>query len=437
MFRCMTILAAFAFAAPVTADDWPQWLGPNRSSVSSETGWAEQFPDRGPKELWRIPIGGGYAGPAVADGRVYVMDYRHKAGEVANNPGVRNELQGSERVLCLDAKTGKEVWKYEYDCPYRVSYPAGPRCTPTVSDGKVYALGAMGNLTCLDAAEGTELWSKDFVKDYKAPVPQWGFCGHPLVDGQTLYCMVGGEGSIVVAFNKDTGEERWTALSAPDAGYAPPVMIAVGGTKQLIAMHPASVNSLNPETGKPNWSVPLKPNYGMSIATPRLEGDLLFASGIGDEAICVRLGADPSQAKELWRGDRDTGVYCANSTPFIAEGFIYGCDGETGAFICCDLKTGERKWSTYEPTAGERTVYGTAFIVKNGDHFYLFNDSGHLIIAKLSPEGYEEVSRAKILEPTNDAFGRPVVWTHPAFAERCCFARNDKELVCVSLNETP
>src|SRR5262249_45952270 len=146
--------------------------------------------------------------PAVAHGRVYVTD-RQLAQNTSNpsDPFQRGVIQGTERVLCLDEKSGKVLWKHEYDCPYTISYPAGPRATPVVSDGKVYSLGAEGNLLCLDAQKGKVLWSRDFKKDFDAKTPMWGFAGHPLLDGNRLICLVGGTGSVAVAFDKNTGKE--------------------------------------------------------------------------------------------------------------------------------------------------------------------------------------------------------------------------------------
>lgn len=437
VFRASLVLAGFAVLSlsHLRADDWPQWMGPQRDDVWRETGILGKFPEGGPKVLWRVPIAGGYAGPAVADGRVYVADYLLKEGDPRPDPGKRNKLKGMERVLCFDQQTGKPIWKHEYDCPYEVSYPAGPRVTPTVHQSKVYTLGTEGHLFCLDAAKGTVLWSKELKKEYKTETPQWGFCGHPLVDGKKLICLVGGEGSVAVAFDKDTGKELWRALSASEPGYCPPTMIEAGGKRQLLIWHAASLNSLDPETGKPYWEHPLKPDYGMSIAAPRKLGDLLYASGIGDVGVCLKLAKDKPGFEVVWKGDPKTGVYCANSTPFLEDGIIYGSDCQTGAFRAVNLATGQRLWESFQPTTGgnQRASSATAFVIKNGDRFILFAETGHLIIAKLTPKGYEEISRAKILEPTGDAFGRPVVWSHPAFAGKCCFARNDKELVCVSL----
>src|SRR5947209_6600680 len=298
------VLFLALLASPVLADDWPQWLGPKRDSVWRETGIVDTFPAGGPKVLWRAPISGGFAGPAVADGRVYVADYV-TAGDVQKETYDRTNFTGKERLLCLDAKTGKELWKHEYDCKYTVSYPIGPRCTPTVADGKVYFLGTEGNLTCLDAAKGDVLWKKDFKADYGAKTAPWGFCGHPLVDGQLLYCVVGGGGSTVVAFDKDTGKEAWRALTAEEQGYSAPTMIEAGGAKQLLVWHATSINALDPATGKKYWTVPLQiGEFKTSIMTPRKDGDLVYAAGEGANGVMIKLAADKPEATILWRGKK-------------------------------------------------------------------------------------------------------------------------------------
>jgi outer membrane protein assembly factor BamB len=430
-------------AAPGLADDWPQWMGPNRDDHWKETGILQKFPTGGPKKLWSAPVGGGYAGPAVAGDRVFVPDYQATDGKLANSPAMPTKRQGKERLLCLDAQTGKEVWVHEYDCPYSVSYGAGPRCTPTVSGGKVYSLGAMGDLHALDARSGKLLWSKDFKADYHAKTPMWGFTGHPLVYKNLVVCLVGGD-ALLVAFDKDTGKEAWKSLTTPGAGmagYSPPTLIEAGGTTQLVIWHPKGIASVNPDTGKRYWEVPLEPAFGMAIMAPRQSGDYLFAGGIGFAGVVLKLDKEKPAATEVWRGKqgKEEGLYPVNSTPQIEDGVIYGVD-QPGPLRAVKLLTGERLWSTMQPVIGQdvpenRNKYGsgTAFLVKNGDRYFIFAETGDLVIAKLSPEKYQEVSRAKLLDPTNEAFGRPVVWSHPAFANKCVYARNDKEIVCYSL----
>jgi outer membrane protein assembly factor BamB len=429
-------LALAGLAVAGRADDWPQWMGPRRDDVWRETGILDKFPPGGPKVKWRVPAAWGYAGPAVADGRVYVMDYVTDADvRKLNNPAARPKVQGKERVRCLDAGDGKVLWTHEYDCPYAISYPGGPRCTPTVHDGKVYTLGAEGNLFCLDAKKGDVIWSKDFKKDYGARTAVWGYASNPLVDGQRLFCVVGGEGSVAVAFDKDTGKELWKSLSAKEGeqGYCPPTLIEAGGKKQLLIWDAKALNGLDPETGQTYWSVRLAPGSGMAIAAPRRLGNRLFASGAFSAAVLLELVADKPEVKEVWRGKPSDAVYVVNMTPFLEDGMIYGVD-QPGPLRGVKLDNGERVWATSEPVSGKTAQgSGTAFLVKNGDRFFIFNEKGELIIARLTPKAYEEIDRCQLLEPTNNAFGRDVVWSHPAFANKCVFARNDKEIVCASL----
>ncbi len=435
----LSFLALLSTAAIIRADDWPQWLGPQRDSVWREEGILEKFPAEGPTVRWRVPVGGGYSGPAVAEGRVYLMDRQlAKEARSPKNAFDRSRIDGTERVLCFSEGDGKLLWTHEYDCPYTVSYAGGPRATPLVSGGKVYALGAEGNLACLDAGTGKEIWAHDFKKDFGISTPMWGFAGHPLLDGNKLICLAGGEGSVAVAFEKDTGKELWRALSDSEPGYAPPMIYEAGGRRQLIVWHPKAIDALDPETGAVLWSEPGAARSGLSIATPRLSGDLLYITSFYNGSLMLRLEAGKPAAAKMWASkkisEKDTdALHTIMSTPFLEDGHIYGVCSY-GQLRCLKADTGERIWETFAATTGEKPVrWANAFLVKNGARFFLFNETGDLIIAKLSPAGYEEISRAHLLDPTNTDPGRPVVWSHPAFANRSVYARNDKELVCVSL----
>jgi outer membrane protein assembly factor BamB len=442
----MSRLTAVLLLVPALAhaDDWPQWMGPTRDGQWKETGILQKFPEGGPKKLWSAPIGGGYSGPAVVGDRVFVTDYQATDGkQIVNNPGGTSKREGKERVVCLDAKSGKEVWKHEYDCPYNVSYAVGPRCTPTVHDGKVYTLGAMGDLRVLEAATGELVWSKDFKKDYAAKTPLWGFAGHPLVYKNLVVCLVGGE-QLLVAFDKNSGKEEWKAIQTPGAGlagYCSPALIEAGGVTQLVVWHPKQLVSVNPDNGKQHWAVDLVPFGNMSIMSPRQHGDYLYAGGIGWAGVVLKLDRDKPAVEEVWRGKtgREEGLFPVNMTPTIEDGVIYGTD-QPGPLRAVKLTTGQRLWSTLQPVIGKdepenrnKHGSGTAFLVKNGDRYFIFGENGDLVIARLSPEKYEEISRAKLLEPTSEAFKRSVVWAHPAFANKCVYARNDKEVVCYSL----
>ena len=329
LFLCSTILAVFR-AGVLQADDWPQWLGPNRDAVWRENGIVEKFPAGGPPILWRAAVGGGYSGPAVAHGRVYLSDRQlPDGGTNPKDPFQRSVIRGSERVLCFNEADGKLVWKYDYDCPYTISYPAGPRATPLIADGKVFSLGAEGNLFCLDATNGKVLWSHDFKKDYGAQTPMWGFAAHPLLDGNRLICLVGGEGSTAVAFDKDTGKEIWKNLSIKDPGYAPPMIYEGGGKRQLIIWHPDSVNSLEPETGKLYWSAPWKARMNLTISTPRKLEDWLFFTSFYSGSLMLHLDSSKPSATVAWKTEKPsekdtTHLNAIMCTPFLEDGYIYG-----------------------------------------------------------------------------------------------------------------
>jgi outer membrane protein assembly factor BamB len=438
----LSVLGLFLLAAPAPADDWPQWMGPNRDGVWKETGILAKFPADGPKKLWSMPVSGGYAGPAVADGKVFVADRVLKPGQKDPDDPFNKEakVESKERVICFDSATGRELWKHEYDCTYQVSYPAGPRCTPTVHDGHVYALGTMGDLYCLTADKGKEVWRKNFVKDLGAVVPMWGFCGHPLIYKDFVITVVGGEGQVAVAFDKKTGNVKWKALSASEPGYCPPTLIKHGKTEQLLIWDADHLSGLNPATGAKYWSVKLKPDYGMSIMAPQLgEGGHLFAAGMGNKSVVLKLDDAKPAVKEVWHGGKETSLSPVNMTPLIDDGVIYGVD-RPGNLRAVDLKSGKRLWSTFTPVFNAEKPAnftqggsGTAFLTKNDDRYFVFNELGTLQIAKLTPKGYEEESRAQLLEPTGAAFGRKVLWSHPAYANKCVYVRNDKELACFSL----
>jgi outer membrane protein assembly factor BamB len=454
LFRYLSAIAALLSTLtinPAHADDWPQWLGPKRDGIWRETGIVEAMPAQ-PTYKWRTKIGAGYAGPAVANGKVYIHD--RVLAEDAKNPANsfdRAAVPGKERVHRIDASSGKIDWTHDYDCEYRLSYASGPRCTPLVAGGKVYTLGAMGHLRCLDAASGSLVWQKDFVKDYSAPVQIWGFAAHPLLDGDRLICLVGGDAA-VIAFHKDTGKEIWRSMEVGSVGYCPPVIYNIGNTRQLIIWHPESINGLDPETGKVLWSEPFQLHLQskMSISMPRLAGDKLFVTSFYDGPMLVQLTADPPAARLVWKGsskseqpNKTDKLHSIIPTPIIRDGFIYGICSY-GQLRCLKLDTGERIWETLKatraagmtpadakPTRDDR--WGNAFITPQGNRDWLFNEHGELILAKLSPTGYEELGRMKILTADNNMAYHPVVWSHPAYSMRCCFARNDSEIACVDL----
>lgn len=405
------------------ADDWPQWGGPQRDIVWREKGIVRQLPTTGllPR-MWSTPIGEGYAGPAVADGRVFVMD--------------RIKRDESERVLCLDANSGKEIWKFVYRARYTVAYPAGPRMTPQVDGDRVYTIGTMGDLYCFDAVKGTVIWKKNFVDDYETRIPTWGMVAPPLVVGEQLITLVGGaNGALIVSFDKRTGKELWRALDDSEPGYCPPMLYTFQGVPQVIVWRPHAVSSLDPQTGAVLWEHKWDIKAGLCIPVPRQVGNRLFLTAFYNGPLMLELGPDGKSPSVVWKGKSNSeiqtdGLHSIMPTPWVTEFDIYGVCSY-GQLRGLDAKTGERLWETREPTGEGR--WWNAFLIPHEDRFFIHNEQGDLIIAKLSPTGYEEQSRARLVEPTRDVNGRMTIWSHPAFAMKSVFARNDKEIVRVNL----
>lgn len=417
-------MASLLLAATAWGEDWPDWGGPQRDLVWRETGIVETLPatDGLLPRVWSTPIGEGYAGPAVAKGKVYVMD--------------RLFEERLERVLCLDAETGEVVWAHQYPSVYTISYPAGPRSTPVLDSGRVYTVGAMGDLRCLDADTGQLLWKKSYPDDYGTQLPIWGAVPSPLVDGEQLIALVGGaDGALVVSFDKRTGAELWRSLEDPQVGYAPPIIFTFGGTRQLIIWHPESVSSLNPQNGEVYWEIPFSVRAGLCIATPRKVGNRLFVTCFYNGPLMIQVGPDGRSAEIDWKGESDSeirtdGLHSIIPTPWMTENYIYGVCSY-GQLRCLDAKSGERIWETFDATGEGR--WWNAFIIPHKDRYFLHNEQGELIIADLSPQGYKEISRAKLVEPTRKVRRRMTIWSHPAFAMKSVFARNDKEIVRVNL----
>ena len=443
-FSCLALVAGLqALSLSCLADDWPQWMGPHRDDIWRESGILEKFSSNGPPVLWRTPIEGGYSGPAIVGNRLFVLDRPPAPKPEAGASDQSNSaVTKSERVFCLDASTGKKIWEHSYPCAYNIGYPGGPRTTPTVRDGRVFSLGAMGDLLCLRADNGEVIWEHHFPREYtlnKPPV--WGWAAHPLLDEDRLICLVGGTNSAVVAFQKETGKEVWRALTAVEIGYAPPVIYTIHGQRQLIIWHPDAVNGLDPATGNLLWSHPY-PVGGepkrpeVTIAMPQLEGDHLLLTCFYQGSMLLQIG--PKSPELVWNrrstsGEvMNDGLHTVLGTPVFKDGYIYGVCG-FGELRCLDARTGDRKWETYAATGGHKAFFGNAFLTAHEDRTFLWNDQGELIIAKLEPEGYQEISRAKLLEPLEKTRGRIVTWCHPAYANRCMYVHNGKELICVSL----
>lgn len=419
-------------------------MGPQRDGVWRETGIIQGFGSNGPPVLWRVPVKAGYVGPAVADGKVFLLD-REPGPVPERKKGERAlpQIPGAERVVCLDAASGRLLWEQAYDCPYQIAYPSGPRATPVVDGGRIFVLGAMGDLQCREAGDGRLVWAHRLPTEYHTEPPVWGYAIHPLLDGERLICAVGGTQSALVAFHRDTGKELWRALTALEIGYAPPVLREVAGRRQLIFWHPDALTGLDPATGTVLWTQPY-PVGGraqrpeVAIAMPRFDGDRVLLSSFYQGSMLVRVPKAGEEPQVVWnrrsskQSEKTEGLHTVMSTPVIRDGHAYGLCA-FGELRCLDLRTGDRKWESLELFGGERGFFAHAFIIEQGDQYWFWNDHGELAVGSMSTEGLRLTGKAKLLATTESTRGRDVLWCHPAFAHRRAYMHNGREMICVDL----
>ena len=428
------------------AEDWPHWLGPNRDGVWNEENIVEKFPDSGPDIVWRAKIKPGFSGPSVAAGKVFVTDLDSKLVEVEVAGEKKRVNKGKESIRCIDVRTGEEIWQTQYEANYKISYGSGPRVAPTYDDGKIYSVGAMGDVLCLDAAKGEKIWHKNLTKDYKAKVPFWGFSSHPRIDGDRIYMTAGGKGSAVICLDKNSGKEIWKAGTVKDVAYATPVIHEKEGQRELICWFASSIKSFDLDSGKEFWSVDFPtepvdlPGPSVTIMTPHVFDGKLLVSDYYNGAMLLEMKADHQKPETLWASDpkdreRKEDMNTIMTIPVVKDGFGYTVRGN-GMLACYDLKDGSKKWEDAKLTNSPRVPdFASAFIVKNQSRYIIFNDQGELVFANFKKSGYEEIDRAKVIDPTSKGRGRDVVWSHPAFSNGMCFVRNDQELICIDLRK--
>lgn len=407
--------------AVTLAADWPQFRGPNRDGSWAETGILESFPKDGLKIRWRRPVGGGFASPVVAHGRVFVFDVE------LVKPTAR------ERLHCFDEKTGKVLWVYAYDEPYGDwSYDpergAGPTATPIVEGDRIYCVGASGHTHCLEVKTGKVIWKKNIGREYQ--VAEMSCRPSPLIDGNLLIVFTGAKpGASLLALDKHTGKEIWKALDDLVSNSSP-IIITAGGRKQLIVWSNSSLASLDPANGNVFWREPMSTSGNDSAATPVFQGTRLLVSG-----LMVDVSADPPAANILWPEIRAPSkrVLSNTSTAMWRGDHLYTAKGY-GDLVCLEAATGRQIWSTNSVTASKNgaSIHITPLA---GDDVgvFIFTDEGKLIRAQLSPVGYREISRAHLIDPTWPFGQAKFVYAPPAFANRHVFARNEAEVVCASL----
>ncbi len=429
----LALLLLTAVTLRLHAEDWPEFRGAGRAGGWNESGIIDRFPAGGLQVLWRTPVREGYSSPVVSNGRVFLMDFTRTKGNT-----------GPERAVALDEKTGKVLWTVEWEANYGgFVWPNGPRATPTVDGNAVYTLGARGILHALNVRNGEVLWKKDLAAEYKATgAGGTGFASPPVVHGNLLIAVVGADpDGMVMAFDKLTGKETWRALETKeDPGTAQPIIVNEGGTAQLIIWTQQSVTSLDPSTGKVFWTLPWKASM-MNIPVPVVTGHRLLLSNFYTGSMLAQLDQQKPAAAMVWKGNSESeistdGLHAVIGTPLIIGDYIYGfCS--YGQLRALNAKTGERIWETQVATK-ERARWASAHMIRHGDRVFISNDRGELILAKLSPEGYQEIDRINLLKPTSPPGIRrqldAVTVVHPAYANRHIYMRNDEEIVAFSLS---
>ena len=414
------------------ADDWPEFRGQGRTGEWNETGILQTFPSDGLRVLWRTPIKEGYSSPVVADGRIFLTDFARVRG-----------VTGPERALALDEKTGEVLWTVEWEATYAgYQWPNGPRATPTVDGDRVYVLGANGILQCLDVETGAVRWKKDYAADYGIGNNGTGAVSAPIVEGNLLISIVGAEpDGLVLAWDKFTGDEVWRSIEVTtDPGVGTPVIITEGGVRQLIIWTPDAVRSLDPATGRLLWELPFRSMAPMNIAVPVITDHKLLVSNFYTGSMLAELDQTKPAATMLWKGQsrseiESDGLHAVIGAPIIIGDHLYGT-GSYGQLRAINVSTGERVWETQAVTQ-ERARWASAHIVRHGDRVFISNDRGDLIIARLTPEGYQELDRTHLLKPTSPPGLRrqldAVTVVHPAYANQHIYMRNDEEIIAVTL----
>ena len=421
-----TVLLICVLQPTLRADDWPQWRGPTRDGVWRESGIIEKLDGPRITLRWSKPISGGYSGPTVAQNRVYVTDRVAEPDDV-------------ERVHCFRWTDGRQLWSHTYRADYaKISYRAGPRAAVSIDDGRAYCLGSLGHFFCLEAATGKVLWKKDPVMDFKVRLPTWGISAAPLVERDLVILQIGGEdGACIVALDKITGRRRWAALDDPPS-YSAPIVIDQAGRRVLVCWTGTRVVGLDAATGELYWEHEVGfTRWVIGIASPVWHKDRVLITSVDKGSLMLRLRDDEPAAEQLWwrKGTaerRTDGLHALMCTSYLDANHVYGVNGY-GLMRCLDAATGDRIWE--DATATSQVRWGTLHMVRNGEKIWMFNDRGELIIGRLSPQGFQELSRAKLIEPTRGQLskGDGVTWSHPAFAYKHVFIRNDERLVCASL----
>ena len=387
-------------AAHATRNYWTNFRGPNRDGRYDEMAVLTTWPASGLTPLWKQPIGIGYASFVVADGRAYTIEQR----------------RSKEVVTAYDVNNGRELWNQGWNAEYNDTNGDGPRATPTWDEGRIYALGATGELRCLDAKTGAVAWGRNILKDNGASNLQWAMAASPLIVDDKVIVLPGGPaGKSVVAYNKMTGAPVWKSQSDPQA-YVSPMLVTLAGRRQIVVISSSRILGLVPEDGALLWSHVWDTDMGINVSQPiPVDKNRLFISaGYGKGAALLEISGSGNSfsAKPVWENINMKNKF---NSSVLHEGHVYGLD--EGILSCVDVNTGARKWK------GGRYGYGQVILASG--HLIVTCDSGELALVKATPEAFTEVARFPALN------GK--IWNYPAIANGKLLVRNDTQMAAYNI----
>ena len=397
--------------------EWPQFLGPERNGISTETGLLDTWPADGPPEVWRAKIGTGMSGLAISGGRLYTL--------------VQKTSQ--QFVIALNANTGKPIWESAISNAYSNSMGNGPRATPTVSGERVFAFSGEGKLVALKTQDGEIVWSHDVVKEQGSEMPaEYGMACSPLIVGDLVIVTAGARHATVAAYDVKTGKPMWTAGRDQPAGYSSPAALNFGGKAQVVVLYGTAAEGLDPQTGQSLWRYAFKTDFNCNTATPIVHAGRVFLSA-GENHGCVLLSLTPAESKdktvawtvsEVWTSLGPKSVMRNEwQTSLVLGNHLFGFDNVGGAgpvthLACLDLTTGERKW--------QKLRFGKGNFIAADGKLIISTIEGELVLVAANANQFEELARVKLLGMTRQA---------PALANGFVYLRDDQEIVCVDLRK--
>lgn len=391
---------------PNVAGEWPQFLGPQRNGLSSETGLLDRWPEDGPKVVWRVPGGIGMSGLAISRGRVLTLAQRDE----------------KQWLIALNSQTGEPVWQTPIAPEYRNAMGNGPRATPTISGDHVFVFTGEGLLAATNFRDGKLLWSHNVVKDLSGKEAEYGMACSPLVIGEQVIVTAGASKGTLVAYDTKSGQQLWTAGRDP-AGYSSPALLNVGGRSQIVAFTGSSALGVMPATGAVLWRYPFETNYQCNIATPlEIKGQVFLSSGEnhGSVLLACKPQSDKFEITEVWSSLGTKSVLRNEwQTSILLDGHLYGMDNVGGAgpvthLTCINAATGDRLWQVPR--------FGKGNLIAADGKLFITTMKGELVVARASPERYDEMGRMTVLESTRQA---------PALSQGQLYLRDDKEIVCL------